>query len=307
MLSSAGWPPAGRCPPEGQPRAASATTPSWSCPQGSRRRTARASATSTSRTRDQHPPDRRGWWSRATVAASTTVPPARSRVRNELAAPARPRSRNSSRVACEPTVTMQSAPLPWASRIAVSSVVSRDWKRVVPGSAGPVGWGSAPGRVCTTTWAPGDMACTPAEPSRAVGVGDHDVGAQPRSTQGVGAAVHADQDGPAVGDEGPQPAQVLGVAVAADADHDGSAGQPDRQRRARLSPSSSRSRSTGAGRPRWSRAKASSCAVIARARLLGAAVTVSRSCSRPCSGTWGVDPAVAARHRPSPGRRRPAP
>ena len=62
-------------------------------------------------------------YSRDTPLASTSLPPTRRRVRNVLAMPERPLSRNSTSVACVPTATMSSAPLSSASSIATSSLV----------------------------------------------------------------------------------------------------------------------------------------------------------------------------------------
>src|SRR5690606_20114969 len=81
---------------------------------------------------------------RLTPLASTSLLPTRRRVRNVLAMPARPLSRNSIMLACVPTATMSEAPLSSASSIAMSSLVAvagnvtaswpSSWTRFRPGA-----------------------------------------------------------------------------------------------------------------------------------------------------------------------------
>ena len=79
----------------------------------------RAAPTSSATSR----PRTRPLYRRETPFASMRISPTRSRTRNVLAIPMRPLSRNSLRFPWVPTATMRSAPLPWARRKAMSSLV----------------------------------------------------------------------------------------------------------------------------------------------------------------------------------------
>src|SRR3954447_3319542 len=99
----------------------------------------------------------RARYSRLTPLASTSLPPTRSRVRNVLAMPDRPLSRNSTRVAWVPTATMSSAPLSSASSIATSSLVpvAGNTTYGTPSCSTRTMPGARPSRyACTTTSAP---------------------------------------------------------------------------------------------------------------------------------------------------------
>ena len=190
----------------------------------------------------------------------------RSRVRNVEDMPLRLRSRNSTRLNCEPTETISRAPFSAAISIATS------W--LVPGAGTSLKFTPISSRRRAARRAPVGVAVHDELGAAAkrllagrVHVADDHVGRQAHLQQRLGAAVDGDDHRPLVADERPQRAQV---ALVLDAAHDERA-------------------SSGRG-SRWQSAAARSARRAARA---------PRACARSCCARS----APAPRRSPCAGRR----